>query len=173
MKRMAKISILLVIVLIGAALSSCAGQIVETKVTLKITAGSEQIFNGSITVTNEDPTVLQIVKEAVMLYELRVVYDAEETRVKDVGIYRDTKIDNVEYYWEYKINGVAPETGRASTNIVKDGDTIEYVFATATALSSTKVVYGTYDSSLNLFSENSDASEDVNDAAEDTPAIAE
>ena len=159
MKRMAKISILLVIVLVGAALCSCAGQIVETKVTLKMTAGSDQIFNGEITVTTENPTVLQIVKEAVILYGLDITYDEDETYVTKVSYYYNTTIDNVEYFWEYKIDGVLPETGRANTNTVANGSVIEYVFDTSTPTEDGKAVFGTYDSSLGLFSEDSGSGE--------------
>lgn len=159
MKRIARIAILLVIAIIGASLLSCASPIVETKVTLKITAGSDQIFSGEITVNNENPTVLQIVKEAEMLYpgSFTVTYDEDDTYVTAFNFYKQSTIDDVTYFWEYKLNGELPESGKASTNTVANGDTIEYVFDTSTPAGNNKFIYGTYDSSLGLFSADSAA----------------
>lgn len=148
MKRLARIAVLLVVLMLGSALVSCAGEIVETTVTLKITVGSEQIFSGDITVTNANPTVLQIVKEAELHYPgaFRVQYDEDDTQVVKINQYYNTEIDGKIYLWEYKINGEFPETGKASTNTVKDGDVIEYVFDVGTPVGN-KFVYEPYDRS--------------------------
>lgn len=165
MKKMARIAVLLVAVMLGAALSSCAGQIVETKVTLKITSGSDQIFNGEITVNNEGPTVLQIVKEAVALYpgSFNVTYDVDDTQITKINQFYNTEIDGVIYLWEYKINGNFPETGKASTNTVANGDTVEYVFDVGTPTGNNKFVYSPYDSSLGIFTEDSAAASDTSE----------
>ena len=169
MKRLARIAVLLVVLMLGSALVSCAGEIVETTVTLKITVGSEQIFSGDITVTNANPTVLQIVKEAELHYPgaFRVQYDEDDTQVVKINQYYNTEIDGKIYLWEYKINGEFPETGKASANTVKDGDVIEYVFDVGTPVGN-KFVYEPYDPSLGLFTE-----EEVTEAAEETEEAAE
>lgn len=167
MKRMARIAVMLVVLMIASALVSCAGEIVETKVTLKITVGSEQIFNGDITVTNASPTVLQIVKEAELLYPgaFTVKYDPEDTYVQQINQYYNTEIDGNIYLWEYKINGEFPETGKASTNVVANGDVIEYVFDVGTLVGS-KFVYEPYDPSSGVFSDDYTTETE----AEETPA---
>lgn len=170
MKRMARIAVMLLVVMIGAALVSCAGQIVETKVTLKITAGSDQIFSGEITVTNESPTVLQIVKEAELLYPgaFTVKYDEDDTQVEKINQYYNTEIDGKIYLWEYKINGEFPETGKASTNTVANGDVIEYVFDVGTPTGNNKFVYEPYDSSLGLFPEDEATSSEETESGDAT-----
>ena len=154
MKRMARIAVMLVVMMIASALISCAGEVVETTVTLKITVGSDQLFSGEITVNNANPTVLQIVKEAELLYPgaFRVQYDEDDTQVVKINQYYNTEIEGNIYLWEYKINGEFPETGKASANTVADGDVIEYVLDVGKPVGN-KFVYEPYDPALGLFPE--------------------
>ena len=169
MKKMAKIVVLLVVVMIGTALSSCAGQIVETKVTLKITAGSDQIFNGEVAVTGENPTVLQVVKEAAIVHGIKAVYDDKDESVIKFSFYNNTEIDGNMYLWEYKINTLPPKTGKAGTNTVASGDTIEYNFNVGKPLGNDKFSWTAYDSASELFTE--EAGGAVNEAEETTAAV--
>jgi hypothetical protein len=122
------LSITLVMLFIIGTLSSCVTNATEISVTLSIKAGDDKIFNSKIKVNTESPTVIDAVNEAIATYGLNIDLDANGNSVVKINNYNDTEIDGISYYWMYTINGVEPTTGKASSNAIKDGDVIEYIF---------------------------------------------
>lgn len=122
------LSITLVMLFIIGTLSSCVTDATEISVTLSIKAGDDKIFNSKIKVNTESPTVIDAVNEAIATYGLNIDLDANGNSVVKINNYNDTEIDGISYYWMYTINGVEPTTGKASSNAIKDGDVIEYIF---------------------------------------------
>jgi len=114
-------------------LTSCTTSAQEITVTLKITAGEDEVFNDNIKLSYADPTVLTLVSEAdAMNDSLTVVYNDAGDSVKDINDYLDTSDDTTIYFWEYTINGVLPanETGgKAGSQPIVDGDVVEYVYS--------------------------------------------
>lgn len=125
------------ILLVAAAVmigmfASCATTTEEITVKLIITAGDEEILNSDFTLNYKDPTVLMLVNEAAVLYELDVTLNEDGDSVLNIGEYEDKTVDNIMYFWEYYINGVLPENstgGKANAQTIKNGDTIQYVYS--------------------------------------------
>ncbi len=116
------------IILVASVMVSCGGPDVTSTVNLKFIAGNDEVFNSEVIIDGANPTVIDVVNEAIMMYGLRATLDSQNTSVEKASYYYRTEIDGLTYYWEYTINGVLPETGRANTNTVVTGDTIEYTF---------------------------------------------
>ncbi|MFA6948632.1 MAG: hypothetical protein WCQ72_06600 [Eubacteriales bacterium] len=133
MKKCRALILLLTAVLLGVMLTSCTTSAQEITVTLKITAGEDEVFNDNIKLSYADPTVLTLVSEAdAMNDSLTVVYNDAGDSVKDINDYLDTSDDTTIYFWEYTINGVLPanETGgKAGSQPIVDGDVVEYVYS--------------------------------------------
>ncbi len=125
------IALVLVAVFALSVCSSCVTDAAEIKVMLKITAGDDNIFNKEIGVSDPEgdgATVIEVLKEAAAQYELQLTFDASEKSLKDVKNYKECSIDEIPYYWNYTIDGVTPEAGRAGDNYVADGGAIVYTF---------------------------------------------
>jgi hypothetical protein len=119
---------MLVIVFTLGALSSCVTSATEITVNLTIKAGDDKIFNGKVKVNSESPTVISAISEAIATNGLNITLDPNGNSVTKVNNYNETVIDGISYYWMYTINAVEPTTGKASSNAIKDGDAIEYIF---------------------------------------------
>lgn len=132
MKKTRVLILFLVTAMLFGVLSSCTTSADEITVTLQIIAGDDEILDADIKLSYADPTVLMLVSEAAALYEINVVYNADNDSVLDIGDYKDQTVDNVMYFWEYYINGVLPENttgGKAKDQAIKDGDVITYMYA--------------------------------------------
>jgi len=112
--------------------SSCTTSANEITVRLTIRAGEEELLDDYISLSYPDPTVLMLISEASMLYEINVVYNDNNDSVKDIEEYKDKTDGNLMYFWEYTINGVLPENttgGKANAQPIKDGDEIVYMYS--------------------------------------------
>ncbi len=118
----------LVLIFLIGIFSSCVTDSSEITVNLVIKAGDDRIFSSNIKVNTENPTVINAVNEAIATYELNITLDPGGNSITKVNNYYDTEIDGITYYWMYFINDVEPTTGKASSNTIKDGDKIQYVF---------------------------------------------
>jgi|BioPla2DNA2_1021312.scaffolds.fasta_scaffold51956_2 hypothetical protein len=124
--------LLLAATIVFTMLTSCATTVEEINVTLIITAGEEEILNQVIPMNYKDPTVLMLVKEAAVLYEIPVVYNENDDSVLHIGEYEAKDVENITYFWEYMINDVLPENttgGKANAQAIKDGDVIHYIYS--------------------------------------------
>ncbi len=168
------ILLLLVVIFVAGMIPSCVTDADEIAVTLSIRAGDEKIFNTKINIvpTNDDGTcsVIDVVNNAIALYEVDIKLDTSGNSITKIKNYDSTSIDGIEYYWMYKINDVEPTTGKANTNYVKDGDTIEYLFyfsepgATPQAQAKT----GLYKSEWELFGEGEETTTQETESSEST-----
>ncbi len=125
----------MVVALLATMLMSCTTSASAINVTLKITAGEEEIFNDVVELTDKEPTILMLFQEAAILNEIPYVLNDAGDSVKDIADYPDYTDEetNISYFWEYLINGVQPDNetgGKANAQIVNDGDVIEYIYST-------------------------------------------
>lgn len=157
------LSLVLICVFALAAMCSCAGQ-TTARVKLVIEAGEDRIFNQRITVTdamNDGISVIDVVNEAVATFlTLNVTLNEGGTSVQDVGIYKTGNVKGHNVYWTYTINGEEPKKGKASDNMVSEGDTIRYYLVVVEAIEGTEDT-NTYEytSDMNLFGEEDEGEE--------------
>lgn len=115
-------------------ITSCTATIEPINVTLIITAGEDEILNVDMPISMKEPTVLALVSEAAMIYEIDITYNDNGDSVKDIENYLEKKDENgIAYFWEYLINDQLPENttgGKAKDQEIKDGMTITYRYAT-------------------------------------------
>lgn len=135
MKKSRVLIFLLIVVMMSGTLifSSCGETTEPINVTLIIEAGDDEILNVNMTLTDKEPTVLSLISEAAVVYELNVTYNDNNDSVVDIESYKYRTDDNgVSYFWEYLVNGVLPENttgGKANAQILTDGMTIKYVYS--------------------------------------------
>ncbi len=122
------LTLALAVVLVAISVISCGPKVEPITVALSFKAGNDLVFTGDILIEAENPSVVDLVNEAVIYYGVDAEISEDGRSVKKVSYYYNTDIDGLAYYWQYTINGVAPETGTANTNYVKDGDKVEYTF---------------------------------------------
>ena len=134
MKNKKLVVLALIFAMLANFLVSCTSNAEEITVTLIITAGEDEIFNDNIKLSYENPTVLMLIQEAAILYEFDITLNDRGDSIKSIKQYTDYKDENnIDHFWEYKINGVLPENttgGKANAQPIVDGDVIEYVYST-------------------------------------------
>ncbi|NLB15958.1 MAG: hypothetical protein GX827_04020 [Clostridiales bacterium] len=133
MKKTRALVLILLAALLCGAFSACGAETNEINVTLIIEAGDDLIFDQHMKLDYENPTVLMLVKEAAILYELPITYNANDDSVQDIGDYKeyDDLENNLSYFWEYSINDVFPDAqtgGKANAQPIVEGDVIRYVY---------------------------------------------
>jgi hypothetical protein len=153
----------------GLLLGSCAEPQVKTTVTLTVKVGEYTLVNAeSITVSTapdnaNGPSVLDVVK-AYMDAHTNINIQISETSLTRFTMYYETTYQDIDYYWQYTINGEEPEGGKASTNYVKADDLVEYRLVAMSTDANGKVVVSDYDTESNIFEE--ELSEENSDAEE-------
>lgn len=114
--------------------TSCTATIEPINVTLVIVAGDDEILNVTMPISLKEPTVLALVSEAAVIYEIDITYNENGDSVKDIDNYLEKKDESgVSYFWEYLINDQLPENttgGKAKDQEIKDGMTVTYRYAT-------------------------------------------
>ena len=128
------IFLLMALLMTGSViLSSCGATTEPINVTLIIEAGEDEILNVTMPIAMKDPTVLALVSEAAVIYELNVTYNDNNDSVKDIENYTYRTDENgVMYFWEYLINDVLPENttgGKANAQPITDGMKITYKYS--------------------------------------------
>ena len=140
----------------GLLLGSCAEPQVKTTVTLTIKVGEHVFVNAeSVTVSTapdnaNGPSVLDVIK-AYMDAHTNINVQISETSLTRFGMYYETTYKDVDYYWQYTINGEEPEGGKASTNYVKSDDVVEYRLVAMVSTENGKVVVSDYDTESGVF----------------------
>ena len=133
MKKIRTIALILTAVLMAGIFASCSSETTEVTVMLIIEAGDDVFFDSKVTVDVENPTIMNVVKEVMIMYpEVPIVLNDSEDSIKDVGEYTEHQEDNMAYFWEYTINGILPDNqtgGKANAQPVKEGDVIMYVYS--------------------------------------------
>lgn len=129
MKRI--FTLMLVCIFALSAFCSCVSVEPPVNVTIKFVTEDDTVFNQKVECTPVDGqvTVIQAVNEAVAQFGLtNITVGSNGYSITKAGIYKEGNIDGAQYFWMYDINGVEPESGRANTNTVVDGDVITYTF---------------------------------------------
>ena len=139
MKKIRVAALAVALVMLCLAMASCGGSPkVSVNCTITVAAGEEPIITGyqyTVQGTEENPpTVLQATREALQLLE--VAYEVDDdgqsfTSISSDGV--DYKIgldeagENI-WAWVYTVDGVEPESGRAGTNPVLEGQNIVFSY---------------------------------------------
>ena len=129
------IFLLVAIVMTGSLIfSSCTATIEPINATLIILAGEEEILNVTMPIAVKEPTVMALVNEAAIVYELNVTYNDNGDSIKDIETYTEKRDPDtgVAYFWEYLLDGVLPENttgGKANAQPIKDGMVVTYRYA--------------------------------------------
>ena len=128
------IFLLMALLMTGSViLSSCGATTEPINVTLVIEAGDDEILHVTMPIAMKEPTVLALVSEAAVIYELNVTYNDNNDSVRDIENYTYRTDENgVTYFWEYLINDVLPENttgGKANAQPITDGMKITYKYS--------------------------------------------
>ncbi len=137
MKRITIAVLLLMAILSSFVFSSCVAADVKHTVHLTIKSGTYTLYDKDVTVSvpadsENGPSVLDILNYLIDHEGTPITMDNAGTSVSKIGLYYNTDYQGVTYYWSFKINGAEPKAGKADTNYVVDGDTIEYSFVAMT-----------------------------------------
>ncbi len=110
-------------------LSSCNSKSVKVTTQLKITAGDDTVYNGSVAVEYENPSVLDIIEEAGTKNGFEVKFNDEKTKVTKIGNYEEKTVDGKEYYFKFTVNGKSLAANQNASDIsLNDGDTVAYAY---------------------------------------------
>ena len=135
MKLTRILALALAFVMFALCAASCGEPKVKVNVTIKIIADNpdEPILETPITVESTNPTVLEAVREALIVNEIPYNLTDDESSILDIQDYKDLSAtqsgDGLVYYWMYYLNDVEPTTGKANTNTIAEGDVITYVYS--------------------------------------------
>ena len=108
---------------------------VTVNVTVKIIADNpdEPILDTPITIESTNPTVLEAVREALIVNEIAYNLTEDGSSILDIQDYKDLSAtqsgDGLVYYWMYYLNDVEPTSGKAVDNAIAEGDVITYVYS--------------------------------------------
>ncbi len=87
----------------------------------------EEVKEGKIEVTADKTTVLGAISEFCMANNIKYEYNTTADSIKKIGTLKEVEKNKFSYYWAYTVNG-KEIPGRASENIVQEGDVITYTY---------------------------------------------
>ena len=117
-----------VILLAVMCVSLFACGVENVKVTVRIAHDDfDEVKEGEIEVTANSTTVLGAISEFCMANMIKYEYNSTQDSIKKIGTLKETEKNKFSYYWAYTVNG-KEIPGRASENIVQDGDVITYTY---------------------------------------------
>ena len=125
MKKVLALTILAI--LCCFAFASCGGGELLT-VKIMFTAEDELLGQSYVELEGETITVLDAINEHCAKTGLSVSLNDAQTSVTKVQTFKEKEDDYSIYFWEFTVNGAVPN-GRANTVTLKDGDVVEYVYA--------------------------------------------
>jgi len=131
MKKFKLIALALAVVMLSACFVGCE-KTEKVTVNAKVTffANDEIMYGPAPVELTTDaatpPTILQMVQQALSLEGMPYADDGMSfTSINNL----DDKVEgDYTYYWEFTINGVAPETGRAGTITANNDDVIVFTY---------------------------------------------
>ncbi len=110
-------------------LPACNKQTVTVTTQLKITAGDEAVYDGSVAVDYDKPSVLDIIEEAGTKNGFEVKFNDEKTKVIKIGKYEEKTVDGKEYYFKFTVNGQSLAANQNASDIaLNDGDKVSYAY---------------------------------------------
>ena len=116
------------LLLAAMCLSMFACGVENVKVTVRIAHDDfDEVKEGEIEVTANSTTVLGAISEYCMANMIKYEYNSTQDSIKKIGTLKETEKNKFSYYWSYTVNG-KEIPGRASENIVQDGDVITYTY---------------------------------------------
>ena len=134
MKKIKIFAMVLTLAMLTLIAVSCGGSAETVTVNCTISAvvdGETKFGPFDMTVTGDTenpPTVLQAVTEALQYNEINCEVDANN-RIANINLdgtdYKAYSDDTNIYGWIYLANGIEPETGTMAVNTVAEGDVIE------------------------------------------------
>ena len=134
MKMRRILGAVLAAVMLVLTFASCGATAPSINVTLKITPNVDPdfptILEVNVPIKSDNPTVLEAFIEGCMVNGIDYTLTEDEKSVVDIDQYPDyiDEETGTNYYWVYTVNGVEPESGRASDAAIADGDVIEYIY---------------------------------------------
>ena len=135
MKLTRILTLALAFVMLALCAVSCGEPKIKVNVTVKILADNpdEPILDTPITIESTNPTVLEAVREALIVNEIPYNLTDDQSSILDIQDYKDLAAnqsgDGLVYYWMYYLNDVEPTTGKAVDNAIAEGDVITYVYS--------------------------------------------
>lgn len=135
MKLTRILTLALAFVMLALCAVSCGEPKVTVNVTVKIIADNpdEPILDTPITIESTNPTVLEAVREALIVNEIAYNLTEDGSSILDIQDYKDLSAtqsgDGLVYYWMYYLNDVEPTSGKAVDNAIAEGDVITYVYS--------------------------------------------
>ena len=135
MKLTRILALAIAFVMLALCAASCGEPKVTVNVTVKIIADNpdEPILDTPITIESTNPTVLEAVREALIVNEIAYNLTEDGSSILDIQDYKDLSAtqsgDGLVYYWMYYLNDVEPTSGKAVSNTIAEGDVITYVYS--------------------------------------------
>jgi len=135
MKLTRILTLALAFVMLALCAVSCGEPKIKVNVTVKIIADdpANPVLDTPITIESTNPTVLEAVREALIVNEIPYNLTEDESSILDIQDYKDLAAnqsgDGLVYYWMYYLNGEEPVSGKAADNPIAEGDVIEYVYS--------------------------------------------
>ena len=135
MKLTRILALAIAFVMLALCAASCGEPKIKVNVTVKIIADNpdEPILDTPITIESTNPTVLEAVREALIVNEIAYNLTEDGSSILDVQDYKDLSAtqsgDGLVYYWMYYLNDVEPTSGKAASNPIAEGDVITYVYS--------------------------------------------
>lgn len=135
MKLTRILTLALAFVMLALCAVSCGEPKIKVNVTVKIIADNpdEPILDTPITIESTNPTVLEAVREALIVNEIPYNLTDDQSSILDIQDYKDLAAnqsgDGLVYYWMYYLNDVEPTSGKAVDNPIAEGDVITYVYS--------------------------------------------
>lgn len=136
MNKIRIIALAMAITMLALCMASCGGEKVSVNCSISVVVDGEEVFGPySLTVqgpVENPPTVLQAAQEAFTVCE--VPYEVDEDGLSlisvtiDGTVYAKTNDEENIYNWIYSADGVEPDSGRAGTNPVLEGQAITFVY---------------------------------------------
>ncbi len=139
MNKIRLIALVVAVMMLGMCMASCGGgEKVSVNCNISVMMDGEEVVGPyNLTVqgpVETPPTVLQAAREAFTVLE--VPFEVDEnglsfTSITIDGVEYAKGADDVNIYsWYYTADGIEPEEGRAGTNLVLEGQTITFHYAT-------------------------------------------
>lgn len=131
MKFIKYAALVLAVMMLSVAFIGCESvEKVTVNVTVSAVADGATFF-GPVTLpvsTPVDEPATVLVAATLAMDENGIYYTITEDGLSlvSIGDYADTSDDEYTYFWEYTVNGVAPESGRAGTILVNENDVIVF-----------------------------------------------